>query len=102
MSFLLKKEQTEEPPKKKTIIPKPKTEKPIPLVENISTIPQQVKQEPKTLTLDAIRGLYLLATGIGDKTAKKEQLEAQLKTQLLTPKAFGKFLETLAQYLQTI
>lgn len=102
MSFLLKKDQPEEAPKKKTTIPKPKKEIPIPIVENVTTIPQPIKQEPKTLTLDAIRGLYLLATGIGDKTAKKEQLEAQLKSQLLTPKAFGKFLETLAQYLQTI
>jgi hypothetical protein len=54
------------------------------------------------MTLDGIRGLYLIASGYGDKKSKKEELEQKLKESLLNPLGFGSFLENLSKYLKSI
>lgn len=54
------------------------------------------------MTLDGIRGLFLIATGIGDKKSNKIILEQKLKEILLTPMGFGSFMENIAKYLKTV
>lgn len=68
------------------------------------TIPKEEIKEDSgiRMTLDGIRGLYLVATGIGDKKMKKEELDDKLKKLLLTPKGFGQFQLNLANYFLSI
>jgi hypothetical protein len=71
---------------------------------------QQVEIKPEmanevknvNMTLDGLRGLYLIASGIGDKKANKTALEQKLKAELLTPAGFGSFMENLAKYLKSV
>jgi len=59
----------------------------------------ETKKEVK-MTLDGLRGLYLLSTGIGDKISSKQILQNKLKNKLLNPKNFGVFLQNLAIFLE--
>lgn len=73
----------------------PKIEKDIPKVEDDS------KPEIK-MTIDGLRGLYLLASGIGDKKMDKDKIGQKLKETLFKPQEFGGFLRNLATYLESI
>ena len=81
-------------------------QKPIPKSKKIPKIKEQPqKEEPKPevhMTIDGLRGLKLLATGIGDKTSDKPALEQELKRRLFNPNEFAHFLKNLASYLESI
>lgn len=54
------------------------------------------------MTIDALRGIYRILTGIGDKKLTKQQLEMKIKEELLKPDSFGIFLKNLSTYLESI
>lgn len=98
---LLPEEKAKKPPVKITPQNHPESSPKISHNSSFETLVPSVSPSP-TLTLDTIRGLYFLSTGIGDKSRSKAVLETELKTTLLDPHHFGKFLSNLATYLQGV
>lgn len=73
----------------------------IPIIPEIIS-PAAANNPEVKMTLDGIRGLYLISSGKGDKTSNKVVLEQKLKESLLNPSGFGQFLENLSKYLKSI
>ena len=77
----------------------------VPKKEELPIEPQMKEKESETevqMTIDGLRGLKRLATGIGDKLSNKATIEREVKQSLSTSKGFAVFIKNLMNYLESI
>ena len=99
MSLLDKFAKKVEPVLEPKVKPKKSPEKP----KLDKSLESPYLEGPKSkMTIDGLRGLKLLTTGIGDKKSSKETIERELKQRLFNPSEFARFLKNLAEYLESI